>query len=60
MEVSDGMFRDKYILVGKRLYTMSVFTRTATGRSDGDTAQIRKAQESVANTFLDSFSLLPK
>ena len=60
MEVSDGVFRDKYFLVANRLYTVTVFTPTVKARSEGDTAQIRRAQESVANAFLDSFSLLTK
>ena len=60
IEVSDGVFRDKYFLVANRLYTVTVFTPTVKGGSDGDTAGIRKAQESVANAFLDSFSLLNK
>lgn len=60
IEVSDGVFRDRYFLVANRLYTLTVFTPTVKGGSDGETAGIRKAQESVANTFLDSFSLLGK
>jgi hypothetical protein len=60
MEVSDGVFRDRYFLVGNRLYTVTVFTAKVTTRSDADTEGIRKAQESIANTFLESFTLLPK
>ena len=60
IEVSDGVFRDKYFLVANRLYTVTVFTPATNGQSDGDTARIRRAQETVANAFLDSFSLLTK
>ena len=60
MEVSDGVFRDKYFLVANRLYTVSVFTPAVKGASAGDAAGIRRAQESVATAFLDSFSLLTK
>ncbi|MDT4967097.1 MAG: hypothetical protein QOJ64_1834 [Acidobacteriota bacterium] len=60
IEVSDGIFRDRYFLVGNRLYTVTVFTSKVKARSDVDTAGIRRAQESVANRFLDSFSLLTK
>ena len=60
IEVSDGVFRDRYFLVGNRLYTVTVFTAKVTARSDSDSEGIRKAQESVANTFLESFTLLTK
>jgi hypothetical protein len=60
IEVSDGIFRDRYFLVGNRLYTVTVFTPKVKARSDADTEGIRRAQESVANRFLDSFHLLPK
>ena len=60
LEVSDGIFRDRYFLVGNRLYTVTVFTLKVKARSDADTEGIRKAQESVANRFLDSFNLLTK
>lgn len=60
IDVSDGIFRDRYFLVGNRMYTVTVFTPKVKARSDADTEGIRKAQESVANRFLDSFSLLTK
>jgi len=60
IEVGDGIFRDRYFLVGTRLYTMTVFTSTVKARSQAESDGIRKAQESVANHFLDSFKLLTK
>lgn len=60
IEVSDGIFRDRYFLVGNRLYTVTVFTPKVIARSNAGTEGIRTAQESVAKRFLDSFSLLPK
>jgi len=60
IEVSDGIFRDRYFLVGNRLYSVTVFTPKVTARSAADTEGIRRAQESVANRFLDSFNLLTK
>jgi hypothetical protein len=58
IEVSDGIFHDRYFLVGNRLYTVTVFTPTAKGRSEADTEGIRRAQESLANRFLNSFNLV--
>lgn len=60
IEVNDGMFRDRYYLVRNRLYTISVFTPTVKGVSPGDAVGIRKAQETIAERFLDSFKLLNK
>jgi hypothetical protein len=60
MEVSDGIFRDRYFLVGNRLYTLSIFTRKVKAQTEEFTAGIRKSQESIANRFLDSFRLLGK
>ena len=60
MEVSDGIFRDRYFLVGNRLYTVSVFTPKVKAQTDDFTEGIRKSQEWVANRFLDSFQLLTK
>ena len=60
IEVADGMFRDRYFLVGNRLYTVTVFTSKVKARSNADAEGIRNAQESVANRFLDSFALLSK
>ena len=58
IEVSDGIFRDRYFLVGNRLYTVTVFTPKVKAQTDAFTEGIRKSQESVANRFLDSFRLL--
>ena len=60
IEVSDGIFRDRYFLVGNRLYTLTVFTPKIKAPSDADSEGIRTAQESGANRFLDSFNLLTK
>ena len=60
IEVSDGIFRDRYFLVGNRLYTLTVFTPKINAPSDADSEGIRTAQESGANRFLDSFNLLTK
>jgi hypothetical protein len=60
MEVSDGIFRDRYFLVGNRLYTVSIFTPKVKAQTDEFSEGIRKSQEWVANRFLDSFQLLTK
>ena len=60
IEVSDGIFRDQYFLVGNRLYTITIFTPTVKVASSSEAEGIRKAQESAAKKFLDSFKLLTK
>jgi hypothetical protein len=60
IEVNDGMFRDQYFLVANRLYTVSVFTPTVNATSPADVEGIRKAQETIAKRFFDSFKLLSK
>ena len=60
IEVADGIFRDKYYLVGARIYTASVFMPKIQAASERDTQGIRKSQEEVANRFLNSFRLISK
>ena len=60
IEVSDGIFRDRYFLVGNRLYTVTIFTPKVKAQTEAFTEGIRKSQEWVANRFLDSFRLLNK
>ncbi len=60
IEVSDGIFRDRYYLVGERFYFASVFMSKYKAASEADTEGIRKSQEEVANRFLNSFRLTGK
>ena len=60
IEVSDGIFRDRYYLVGQRFYFASVFMSKVETASERDTQGIRKSQEEIANRFLDSFRLIGK
>ena len=60
IEAADGIFRDRYFLVGNRLYTVTVFVPRVKAASEADTEGIRKSQEAVAKRFLDSFELLIK
>ena len=60
IEVTDGIFRDKYILAGNRLYIASVFIHKPEAASESDRQGIRKSQEEIAKRFLDSFKLIVK
>jgi hypothetical protein len=60
MEVADGIFRDRYYLVGHRIYVASVFMLKVKAASADDTQGISKSQEEVATRFLNSFRLVSK
>lgn len=60
IEVVDGIFRDRWFLVHDRLYAVSIFTPTVNAAAAADVDRIRKAQETIAKQFLESFKLVTR